>query len=55
MSIILRIFFVIAGAIVALFVARDSLHFDLIQTWVSIVLVIIVAGIASFWARRRKA
>ncbi|WP_198964777.1 hypothetical protein [Bradyrhizobium sp. C9] len=55
MSIILRILFVVAGGIVALFVARDSLHFDLIQTWVSIVLMAVVAAIAGFWARRRKA
>jgi len=55
MSLILRIVFIIAGLVTALFVARDSLNFELVQTWVSIVLVLVVAGIGSVWLLRRKA
>jgi hypothetical protein len=55
MSLILRIVFLLAGLITALFIARDALNFELVQTWVSIVLVIVVVGVASVWLRRRKA
>jgi hypothetical protein len=55
MSLILRIVFVLAGVVTALFVARDSLHFELVQTWVSIALVIVAVGIGSVWCLRRKA
>ena len=55
MSLILRIVFVLAGLITALFVARDALNFELVQTWVSIALVIVVAGVGSVWLLRRKA
>lgn len=51
---ILRLIFIVAGLITALFVARDALHFELIQTWVAILLVVILAGAASLWALRRK-
>jgi hypothetical protein len=54
MSLILRIVFVLAGLIAALFVARDTLHFELVQTWLSIVLVIVL-GVGSAWLLRRKA
>ena len=55
MSLILRIVFVLAGLIAALFVARDALNFELVQTWVSIALVIVVVCIGSVWLLRRKA
>jgi hypothetical protein len=55
MSLILRIVFLLAGLIAALFVARDTLNFELVQTWVSIVLVIIVVVVGSVWLVRRKA
>jgi hypothetical protein len=55
MSLILRIVFVFAGLITALFVARDTLNFELVQTWVSIALVIVVAGVGGVWLLRRKA
>jgi hypothetical protein len=55
MSLILRVVFVLAGLITALFVARDALNFELVQTWVSIALVIAVVGAGSIWLRRRKA
>jgi uncharacterized membrane protein len=54
MSVILRIVFVIAGLITALFVARDALNFDLIQTWTAIVLVTVLVGVGSLWAWRQK-
>lgn len=38
MSLILRIFLAIAGFITALFVARDSLKFDIMQMFVVILL-----------------
>jgi hypothetical protein len=54
MSVILRLLFIIAGFIAALFVARNTLNFELVQTWVAILLVAILAGIGGLWARRRK-
>ena len=55
MSLILRIVFIMAGLITALFVARDALHFELVQTWVSIALVIVLVGVGSVWLLRWKA
>jgi hypothetical protein len=55
MSVILRILFVIAGLITALFVAQDALNFGLIQTWVAILLVTVLVGIGSLWAWRQRA
>jgi len=54
MSVILRILFVLAGLITALFVAHDALNFELIQTWVAILLVIVLVGVGSIWALWRK-
>jgi hypothetical protein len=54
MSLILRILFVIAGAITALFVARDALNFTIIQTFVAILLVTAVLLAGSLWSLRRK-
>ena len=54
MSVILRVLFVIAGLITAWFVARDALHFELVQTWVAILLVAVLVGVGSIWALRRK-
>lgn len=54
MSVILRILFVIAGLITALFVARDALNFGFIQSWVAILLVTILVGVGSLWAYRQK-
>lgn len=55
MSLILRIVFVLAGLITALFVARDGLKFELVQTWVSIAPVIVMVGIGRVWLLWRKA
>jgi hypothetical protein len=54
MSVILRILFIAAGLITALFVARDALHFELVQTWVAILLVTFLIAIGILWALRRK-
>lgn len=54
MSIIFRILFVIAGAVTALFVARDALNFTIIQTFVAILLVTAILGVGSLWSLRRK-
>ncbi|KGJ69366.1 hypothetical protein BJA5080_04872 [Bradyrhizobium diazoefficiens SEMIA 5080] len=54
MSLILRILFVLAGAITALFVARDALNFTIIQTFVAILLVTAVLLAGSLWSLRRK-
>jgi hypothetical protein len=54
MSVILRLLFIIAGFVAALFVARDALKLKLIQTWVAILLVTILVGAGSLWALRQK-
>jgi hypothetical protein len=54
MSVILRVLFIIAGLITTLFIARDALNFELIQTWVPILLVAVLLGVGSLWALRRK-
>ncbi len=54
MSIIFRILFVLAGAITALFVARDALNFTIIQTFVAVLLVTAIVGVGSLWSLRRK-
>lgn len=55
MSLIFRILFVAAGAITALFVARDALNFTIIQTFVAILLVTAILGAGTLWSMRRKA
>lgn len=54
MSIIFRILFLFAGAITALFVARDALNFTIIQTFVAVLLVTAIVGAGSLWSLRRK-
>lgn len=54
MSVILRILFVLAGSITAFFVARDSLNFDIIQTFVAILLVTALLLGGSVWNLWRK-
>jgi len=55
MSVILRTIFVVAGLITALFVARDALNFELIQTWVGILLAAVLLIVGTLWALRQKA
>ena len=54
MSVIFRIVFIVAGAVTALFVARDALNFTIIQTFVAVLLVTALVGAGSFWSRWRK-
>ena len=54
MSVILRLLFVVSGSITALFVARGALNFELIQTWVAIVLVAMLLVVGTLWALRQK-
>lgn len=54
MSLILRIFLVLAGFITALFVARDSLKFDIMQMFVAILLVTGVLLVGSLWSLWRR-
>ena len=54
MSIIFRIVFIIAGAVTALFLARDALNFTIIQTFVAVLLVTAIVGAGSLWSVRRK-
>ncbi|EJN12324.1 hypothetical protein PMI42_04455 [Bradyrhizobium sp. YR681] len=54
MSLILRVLFILAGAITALFVARDALNFTIIQTFVAMLLVTGVLLAGSLWSLRRK-
>ncbi|WP_172788114.1 MULTISPECIES: hypothetical protein [Bradyrhizobium] len=54
MSVIFRILFVLAGAITALFVARDALNFTIIQTFVAVLLATAIVGAGSLWSLRRK-
>jgi len=53
---IVRILFVIAAPITALFVARDTLNFGLIQTFVTMLLVTGLVGlVAAYSGRCRRA
>lgn len=54
MSVILRILFVFAGLITALFVAQGDLNFELIQTWLAILLVAVLLAVGTLWALRQK-
>jgi hypothetical protein len=53
-SAIFRNFFIAAGAITALFVARDALYFTIMQTFVAVLLVTAIVDLGSFWSQRRK-
>ncbi|MBR0827165.1 hypothetical protein JQ596_16640 [Bradyrhizobium manausense] len=53
---IVRILFVIAAPITALFVSRDALNFGLIQTFVTMLLVTALVGlVAAYSGRNRRA
>lgn len=53
---IVRILFVIAAPVTALFVAHDALNFGLIQTFVTMLLVTALVGLmAAYSGRSRRA
>jgi hypothetical protein len=54
LSWIVRIFFALAAPIAALFVARDALNFDLIQTFVAVILIVAFIAIVAFWPKRPR-
>lgn len=54
MSLILRLLMFLAAPIAALFVARDSLNFDIVQTMIMMLLVIAILCAVAIWPRRNK-
>lgn len=55
MSLLVRLLLVLAAPVTAMFVARDSLNFGIIQTLVATVIAAIVVIILAFWPYIRKA
>ena len=54
MTWILRILLYIAAPIAALFVARDTLRFDIVQMMIVIVLIVVFLTVVAIWPRRMK-
>ena len=54
MAWIIRLFLIIAAPIAALLVARDSLNFDIVQTFVAMVLMTALLGLAAIWTSYRS-
>lgn len=54
MAWIIRLFLIIAAPIAALLVARDSLNFDIVQTFVAILLMIALLGFGAAWTDHRR-
>jgi hypothetical protein len=50
---IVRILFILAAPIAALLVSRDALNFGLVQTFVAMVLVVALVGLAAAWSARK--
>jgi hypothetical protein len=51
MPLIIRILMFVAASIAGLFVARDTLNFDILQMMIAIVLVVGVLILAAVWPR----
>jgi hypothetical protein len=51
---IIRILFILAAPITALFVARDALNFGVIQTFVAMLLLVGVVGLGAVWSAGRS-
>lgn len=51
---IIRILFMLAAPIAALLVSRDALNFGLAQTFVAILLLVGLLGLAAAWSARRS-
>lgn len=47
---IVRILFVLAAPIAALLVSRDELNFGLVQTFVAMLLLVGIVGLATAWS-----
>lgn len=54
MTIILRILSVAAAVVTSLFVARDALNFGIIQTLVTVTLLVSLVLAIAVWSRREK-
>lgn len=54
MSLFVRLLLTLAAPITALFVARDSQHFDVIQTLMATVVATIIVAVFAFWPYIRK-
>jgi hypothetical protein len=54
MAWLLRLLSILAAAITSLFVARDALNFDIIETLSMITLVVAIAVITVAWKIRRE-
>lgn len=54
MGLILRVVMFAAAPIAALFVARDSLNFGIIQTMIAIILIVAVLIAVAIWPHRNK-
>lgn len=54
MSLLVRLLLFLAAPITALFVSRDALNFDIIQTMVATVLAALIVFIFAFWPYRPK-
>jgi hypothetical protein len=51
---IVRLILIVAAPIAALLVARDSLNFGILQTFVAILLVVGLLLMAALWSKRRS-
>ncbi len=49
---IVRILFILAAPIAALFVARDALNFGLVQTVVAMLLIVGFVAVVAIWSSR---
>lgn len=54
MSLLVRLLLFLAAPITALFVSRDALNFDIIQTMVATALAALIVFIFAFWPYRPK-
>lgn len=54
MSLILRLLMFLAAPIAGLFVARDSLNFDIVQTMIVMLLIIAILCVVAIWPHRNK-
>ncbi len=46
---LIRLFFVVAGFIASLFVARDALNFSIVQMVIAVMLFTTCVGLITFW------
>jgi hypothetical protein len=51
MPLILRIFAFIAAPIAGLFVARDTLNFTILETMITIILIVVALIVVAVWPR----